>query len=53
VVEYPHSLGHRRLAFVGHHTRLEPLSTRRRSFVEAVRGCGDGLEHATVAGPDS
>ena len=53
VVEYLHSLGHRRLAFVGHHSRLEPLSARRRSFVEAVRGCGEGLEQVTVAGPDS
>ena len=29
VVEYLHSLGHRRLAFVGHHTALAPLHVRR------------------------
>jgi len=53
VVEYLCSLGHRRLAFVGHHTGLEPLHTRQRSFLEAVKErCGE-LEHATVADADS
>jgi DNA-binding LacI/PurR family transcriptional regulator len=53
VVEYLYSLGHRRLAFVGHHTGLEPLHTRHRSFVEAVKECCDGLEYATAADTDS
>ena len=42
VVEYLHSLGHRRLAYIGHHTALEPLHARQRSFIEAVEECGDG-----------
>jgi LacI family transcriptional regulator len=53
VVEYLYSLGHRQLAFVGHHTALAPLHVRLRSFVEAVRGCGDGATYATVADEDS
>jgi LacI family transcriptional regulator len=53
VVEYLYSLGHRRLAFVGHHTALEPLQTRQRSFLEAVKECGDGVEYATAADTDS
>jgi LacI family transcriptional regulator, galactose operon repressor len=53
VVEYLYSLGHRQLAFVGHHTALAPLHVRLRCFVEAVRGCGDGATYATVADEDS
>jgi LacI family transcriptional regulator, galactose operon repressor len=53
VVEYLYSLGHRRLGFVGHHTGLEPLHTRHRSFIEAVEKCCDGLEHAMAADTDS
>jgi LacI family transcriptional regulator len=53
VVEYLYSLGHRQLAFVGHHTALAPLHVRLRSFVEAVRGCGNGATYATVADEDS
>jgi DNA-binding LacI/PurR family transcriptional regulator len=53
VVEYLYSLGHRQLAFVGHHTALAPLHVRLRSFVEAVQGCGEGATYATVADEDS
>jgi len=53
VVEYLYSLGHRRLAFVGHHTGLEPLQSRHQSFLKAVHECCDGLEHATAADTDS
>jgi len=52
-VEYLYSLGHRQLAFVGHHTALAPLNVRLRSFVEAVRGCGGDATYATVADEDS
>jgi DNA-binding LacI/PurR family transcriptional regulator len=52
-VEYLYSLGHRHLAFVGHHTALAPLHVRLRSFVEAVRGCGEDATYATVADDDS
>jgi DNA-binding LacI/PurR family transcriptional regulator len=54
VVEYLHALGHRRMAFVGHHAMLGPIDERRQSFLETVRqfGCeavrtvaaADGLE---------
>jgi len=52
-VEYLYSLGHRQLAFVGHHTALAPLHVRLRSFVEAVEGCGEGATYVTVADEDS
>ena len=35
-VEYLHGLGHTRIAFIGHHTSLGPISERRSAFVEAV-----------------
>jgi LacI family transcriptional regulator len=54
VVEYLYSLGHRRLAFIGHHTALAPLHVRQRSFVEAVRDCcGDATRSKVVAEEDS
>lgn len=33
IVEYLHALGHRRMAFLGHHTQLGPLHERRQAFV--------------------
>jgi DNA-binding LacI/PurR family transcriptional regulator len=54
VVEYLHAIGHRRLAFVGHHTALAPLHVREAAFVEAV--CdhyGDEARPAVVAAEDS
>lgn len=53
VVEYLYSLGHRRLAFVGHHTALEPLDVRRRSFLGTVKSCCTSAESTTVADEDS
>jgi DNA-binding LacI/PurR family transcriptional regulator len=54
VVEYLYSLGHRRLAFVGHHTALDPLQVRQSAFLEAVRECcGDAATTAQVADEDS
>jgi LacI family transcriptional regulator, galactose operon repressor len=40
VVEYLHSLGHKRMAFVGHHAMLRPIDERRQSFLETVREFG-------------
>lgn len=51
VVEYLHSLGHRSLAFVGHHTALASLQVRQRAFVDAVRECC-GQEARTAEGAD-
>ena len=53
-VEYLVSLGHRHLAFIGHHTALAPLHVRERSFLDAVRDCGgDAARTAVVAEEDS
>jgi LacI family transcriptional regulator len=35
-VEYLHELGHSRIAFIGHHTSLGPISERRSAFLDAV-----------------
>ena len=53
VVEYLHSLGHRRLAFVGHHAALGPMSEREKAFVETVSKYSPGTEWRTVANEDS
>src|SRR2546430_4281599 len=39
VVEYLYSLGHARMAFVGHHSTLEPINERRKTFLESVAHC--------------
>jgi DNA-binding LacI/PurR family transcriptional regulator len=36
VVEYLRSLGHKRMAFIGHHTMLDPLNQRKATFVEIM-----------------
>jgi len=35
-VEYLHSLGHDRIAFVGHHASLGPINERRTAFLDAI-----------------
>jgi LacI family transcriptional regulator len=52
-VKYLHSLGHRRMAFVGHHAGLQPLQDRKRSFVKAVGRYEGQVEYAVAAGSDS
>jgi LacI family transcriptional regulator len=52
-VEYLYSLGHRHFAFVGHHTALEPLDVRRRTFLDTVKSCCSKARARTVAGEDS
>jgi LacI family transcriptional regulator len=52
-VEYLYSLGHRSFAFVGHHTSLEPLDSRRRAFLETVKGCCTNARSTAVADEDS
>jgi DNA-binding LacI/PurR family transcriptional regulator len=51
IVEYLHGLGHRRLAFIGHHSSLGPLSERERAFLETVERY-PGKETRTVADVD-
>jgi DNA-binding LacI/PurR family transcriptional regulator len=53
VVEYLHSLGHRRMAFVGHHSGLPPLHDRKASFLTAVGRFQGEVESAIAAGSDS
>lgn len=52
VVEYLHSIGHRKLAFVGHHSTLGPTSEREQAFLETVARYAPGTEWRTVADQD-
>jgi DNA-binding LacI/PurR family transcriptional regulator len=51
-VEYLHSLGHKRMAFIGHHARLSPLSERRQAFLDAVGRYLPRVEVRTAAASD-
>lgn len=53
MVEYLHDLGHTRMAFVGHHTTLEPLNDRKASFLETMHRYSPHVEFMTVADQDS
>src|SRR6185503_18098575 len=52
VVDYLHSLGHKRLGFIGHHSVLGPLNERVRSVMDAVARF-PGLEVKTAADADT
>jgi LacI family transcriptional regulator, galactose operon repressor len=51
-VSYLSALGHRRMAFVGHHSTLGPISERRKTFLESVNRCSPSAEAKIFAGPD-
>jgi DNA-binding LacI/PurR family transcriptional regulator len=51
-VSYLSALGHRRMAFVGHHSTLGPISERRKTFLESVHRCSPSAEAKIFAGPD-
>ena len=53
VVEYLRALGHRRLAFVGHHEQLQPLYDRKKSFLKAMGRLSSEITAATAEGSDS
>lgn len=53
VVEYLHSMGHRRMAFVGHHTELDPLQERKRSFLDTMKQFAGEVAHTVVTDRDS
>src|SRR6266404_735818 len=53
LVEYLHHLGHRRMAFVGHHVSLGPLRERQESFLAMMRSRFKEAEFLTAAGSDS
>jgi LacI family transcriptional regulator len=52
-VEYLSSLGHRRMAFVGHHASLSPIGARRTTFVETMKRFASTAEFTTVENTDS
>ena len=52
VVDYLHSLGHRRLGFVGHHAVLGPINERMNTLMDAV-GRIPALEVRTAADSDT
>ena len=52
IVEYLCSLGHTRMAFVGHHSTLQPLNERRKTFLDSVTHCSDSAEARIIAGAD-
>jgi DNA-binding LacI/PurR family transcriptional regulator len=52
IAEYLFELGHRRYAFVGHHTTLGPLNDRRQTFVEVMEHFAPQVEFRTVADLD-
>ncbi len=52
-VSYLNALRHRRMAFVGHHSTLGPISERRKTFLESVHRCSPSAEAKIFAGPDS
>lgn len=52
VVEYLFNMGHRRMAYIGHHSALGPLGERNRAFLDAVGQHGGRVEHRIVAADD-
>jgi DNA-binding LacI/PurR family transcriptional regulator len=52
IVEYLYSLGHRRMAFVGHHASLGPLQVRQRTFLGTLKRYSD-VQSKIVLGADS
>jgi len=53
IVEYLYSMGHRKMAFVGHHATLGPISERRKTFSETVAQFSPGAQSLIVTGADA
>jgi LacI family transcriptional regulator len=53
MIEYLHQLGHRRMAFIGHHTTLGPLQERQESFLLTLRSQYKETEFMSASGADS
>jgi DNA-binding LacI/PurR family transcriptional regulator len=51
--EYLHSMGHRRMAFVGHHGDLDPLQQRKRAFLETMKRYAGEVAHSVATDRDS
>ncbi len=52
IVAHLHGLGHRRMAFVGHHAALGPISDRQKTFMDAVGRCDGHVDVRAVAHSD-
>jgi DNA-binding LacI/PurR family transcriptional regulator len=52
LVEYLYALGHRRMAFLGHHTRLGPLHERKQAFLEVAEEYAPRVKVTAVASAD-
>src|SRR5215813_1348624 len=52
IIDYLHSLGHRRLGFVGHHAMLGPITERMKAVLDAV-SLNPALEVRTAADADT
>jgi LacI family transcriptional regulator len=52
ILDHLHSLGHRRLAFVGHHTTLGPLHERKAEFLRTAALYSPRMRLMTVANAD-
>ena len=53
MVQYLYALGHRKMAFLGHHASLAPLETRKQSFLESIAQFGPEVQHRTVLNNDT
>lgn len=51
-LEYLHDLGHRRMAFIGHHTSLGPLNVRKKSFLDAMARFAPEVKFTTEVDQD-
>src|SRR6266851_7604595 len=51
-VSYLSSLGHLRMAFIGHYSTLGPISERRKAFLESVGRCSPSAEAKIFAATD-
>lgn len=52
IIEYLHGLGHRRMAFIGHHPTLDPLNDRKRTFLELAADYAPRTKVVAVAAAD-
>ena len=52
VIDYLHSLGHRRLGFIGHHAMLAPINERMKTVLDAVAR-NPALQVTTAADADT
>src|ERR1041385_7747595 len=53
VIDYLHSLGHRKIGFIGHHAMLGPINERMRAVQDAVSRYSPSLEVRTTADADT